>query len=361
MSAPVLKQLRVSNFTIFDELDLDLVPGVNVFLGQNATGKTHLLKLLYATCRAVATARDLDRSKTGFATHLSKRLVRNFQLDSVGRLASRVQGHKHSTVQVIAGGEISFEFSTRQRELDLRRWQIDSDRWPDPVYLPTKEVLSMFHGLVSAMAEDRLDLEELYADLALKLGARAGAGNRADWQRRLMEPLERMLKATVEYDEKAQRFYIRQRGVGRLEVGLAAEGYRKIGMLLQLVANRSLAGNSVLFWDEPEVNINPSFAEPLAELLAEFARQGTQVVIATHDYFILKYLGLVAEQAGGEIPVRYFSLYREREGDKFVQAAQADNLYDLARNPVMDEFERLYAQEARRFYSAPAAAAGRKG
>lgn len=351
MTTSALQKLSLSNFTLFDSAELNLSPGINVFLGQNATGKTHLLKLLYAVSRAVSTAKDLDRSKTGFATHLSKRLIRNFQLANVGRLASRIQGHKHCAIRVVAGGEISFEFSTRHRELDLNRWQIDAARWPDPVYLPTKEVLSMFHGLVSAMAEDRLELEELYVDLALKLGSRPGSGKRAEWQSRLMEPLERMLKATVEYDEKAQRFFIRQRGI-RLEAGLAAEGYRKIGMLLQLVANRSLAGNSVLFWDEPEVNINPSFAEPLAELLSEFARQGTQVVLATHDYFVLKYLGLVTQRAGGEIPIRYFSLFREREADKFVQVEQADDLYDLQVNPVMDEFERLYAQEAQHFYGA---------
>lgn len=349
MGAAKLQRLKLSNFTLFDACELPFTPGINVILGQNATGKTHLLKLLYAVCRAVATARDLDCSKTGFTTHLSKRLVRNFQVDAVGRLASRVQGHKHSAVTVTADGSIAFEFSTRDRELSLLKWDIDKHRWPDPVYLPTKEVLSMFHGLVPAMAESHLELEELYSDLALKLGARAGSGKRAEWQQQLMAPLEKMLKASIDYDENAQRFYIKQRGLGRVEAGLAAEGYRKIGMLLQLVANRSLADNAVLFWDEPEANMNPAFAEPLAELLAEFARQGTQVFLATHDYFTLKYLSLTA--AAQRTSVRYFGLYRDTPTDKFVRFSIEDDLYDLDPNPVIDAFERLYRLESKQFYS----------
>jgi hypothetical protein len=56
-----------------------------------------------------------------------------------------------------------------------------------------------------------------------------------------MEPLGKMFKATVTYDEKQQRFFIcQQRCIGQLEAGLAAEGYRKIGMLLQLAENSAL-------------------------------------------------------------------------------------------------------------------------
>ncbi|MBE0508986.1 MAG: AAA family ATPase [Marinospirillum sp.] len=349
MDSPYLKTLSLDNFTLFDKAQLDFSPGINVFLGQNASGKTHLLKLLYSVSRAVTTAKDLDTSKAGFAMHLSKRLIRNFQVEKIGRLASRVHGHKHCNVEVKGeGAAISFDFSTRDQEIALGSWNIKRPQWPDPVYLPTKEILSMFHGLVSAMAENGLELEELYSDLALKLGTRSGTGPKVEWQKNLMEPLEKMLKAAVIYDEKQQRFYIKQRGIGKLEAGLAAEGYRKIGMLLQLVANRSLAENSALFWDEPEVNVNPSFAEPLAGLIRAFSEQKTQVFIATHDYFVLKYLHLLASEKN--TPIQFFSLYREKSTDKFVKVEAARNLYELEHNPVLEEFDKLYQSELNNFY-----------
>jgi recombinational DNA repair ATPase RecF len=44
----MLDRLELENFTVFREVNLDFSPGLNVFVGPNATGKTHILKLLYA-------------------------------------------------------------------------------------------------------------------------------------------------------------------------------------------------------------------------------------------------------------------------------------------------------------------------
>jgi recombinational DNA repair ATPase RecF len=40
--------LRLSEFSAFDEASLSFSPGINVFIGRNSNGKTHILKLLYA-------------------------------------------------------------------------------------------------------------------------------------------------------------------------------------------------------------------------------------------------------------------------------------------------------------------------
>ena len=46
----MLTRLRLQNFTAFSTLDMRLSPGINIFIGTNGTGKTHILKLLYAAC-----------------------------------------------------------------------------------------------------------------------------------------------------------------------------------------------------------------------------------------------------------------------------------------------------------------------
>ena len=45
-----LTQLKLENLTAFSTLDLNFSPGINVFIGANSTGKTHLLKTLYTAC-----------------------------------------------------------------------------------------------------------------------------------------------------------------------------------------------------------------------------------------------------------------------------------------------------------------------
>ncbi len=44
----MLKQLKIENFTVFPKADLQFASGLNIFLGENGCGKSHLLKLLYA-------------------------------------------------------------------------------------------------------------------------------------------------------------------------------------------------------------------------------------------------------------------------------------------------------------------------
>ena len=46
----MITKLRLKNFTAFKELEIDFSSKVNVIIGENGTGKTHLLKAAYAVC-----------------------------------------------------------------------------------------------------------------------------------------------------------------------------------------------------------------------------------------------------------------------------------------------------------------------
>ena len=43
-----IKKIKVNNFTVFNELEINASDGVNVIIGENGVGKTHLLKLIYS-------------------------------------------------------------------------------------------------------------------------------------------------------------------------------------------------------------------------------------------------------------------------------------------------------------------------
>lgn len=42
-----LKQLSIQNFRNYQELEVEFHPGLNIFLGQNAQGKTNILESIY--------------------------------------------------------------------------------------------------------------------------------------------------------------------------------------------------------------------------------------------------------------------------------------------------------------------------
>ena len=78
-----ITHLRLDNFTSFTAFDQPLSSGVNILIGANGTGKTHLLKTLYAAC-AVTVGEDRDK---GFALKL--RNVFNPHEGNIGRLVRR--------------------------------------------------------------------------------------------------------------------------------------------------------------------------------------------------------------------------------------------------------------------------------
>jgi ABC-type multidrug transport system ATPase subunit len=45
-----IDKLRLINFTAFKDLTMEFSPGINAIIGENATGKTHVLKVLFAAC-----------------------------------------------------------------------------------------------------------------------------------------------------------------------------------------------------------------------------------------------------------------------------------------------------------------------
>ena len=58
-----MKQIRVENFRCYDNLTVNLKPGVNLLIGDNASGKTTVLK----ACRYVLSFRKPFRKFSGKA------------------------------------------------------------------------------------------------------------------------------------------------------------------------------------------------------------------------------------------------------------------------------------------------------
>ena len=67
-------------------------------------------------------------------------------------------------------------------------------------------------------------------------------------------------------------------------------GVANLGILALLIERKVLDEDTLLFIDEPEAHLHPAWQVVMAEALFELARQGVNVVIATHSIDILKWL-----------------------------------------------------------------------
>lgn len=337
----MLRSLEITNFTAFRHAELRFSPGLNVIVGDNGLGKTHLLKLPYAVM--AASAREGRKPGAGKSTkavlqrRLAEKLVGVFRPEALGRLARRGNGSGRCEVSVTFrdnDASIGFALSTRNKsEVDITQ---EPDAWCDraPVFLPTRELLTIYPGFVSLYETHELEFDETWRDTCLLLGSPARRGPRPEDTKKLLEPLEKIVDGSFIL-EGSGRFYLKRHRSATMEMHLIAEGWRTIGMLARLIATDSLVDSGCLFWDEPEANLNPTLIQKVAAAILGLCSAGTQVVAATHNLFLLRELEILLQSPQfRDIEQRYFAL---RSGSDGVEVAQGDTMNAMEPLLLVDE------------------------
>ena len=331
-----LTRLSLERFTAFEKLRLDLSPGVNVFVGANGTGKTHLMKIAYAAC-------DITKSDVGFVDKLVRVFLPSGR--APGRLVKRYGQSTRCVVEVFRGDrKLRASFSNHASVAGsatvtgAKGWRANP---LDSVYIPVKEMLANAPGFRSLYAHREVHFEEIYADIVDRALLPVRRGPTDQRRKRLLKILQGAIDGKVQ--QTNEEFFLRNRQ-GNLEFTLLAEGLRKLGLLWLLIQNGTLLEGSVLFWDEPETNLNPALFGRLVEILFELARGGVQVFLATHDYVILKELDLQRQDRDS---IALHSLYREGESGELAYRT-ADSYSDIHPNAIAEAFGDLYDREVKR-------------
>lgn len=332
-----IQKLHLWQFSAFEEAELELVPGINVFLGANATGKSHVMKAMYAPLKV------LEQSGTTLPTEarLKEKLANVFKPDdgAMGRLVHRRKGQGQGGLGIYGStGDVELTLFTkgaRAVKLDRSTWVAEAPT----TFLPTREVLAMYEGFAAAYQDRELSFDETYYDACVALGRAALRGPRSEAARALIRPLEEALGGKVVL--KGNRFYL-VRADASTEAHLVAEGLRKIASVAQLVVNGSLTNNGILFWDEPEANLNPRLVTTVVDFLLELASRGMQIFVTTHDYLLAHKLSLLSEYGKRpDVPIRFFAFHRVKPHSPVIVGA-GDTMAALPDNPMLDEFLRHY-------------------
>ena len=212
-----------------------------------------------------------------------------------------------------------------------RKWQ---DMRIESVYIPVKEMLANAPGFRSLYANRDIHFEAVYADI-LDRAFLPALRQRPSVYRHLLRELQEVLGGRV--NATNEEFFLSTRK-GRFEFSLLAEGLRKLGLLWLLIGNGTLPSGSVLFWDEPETNLNPKLYGLVIKALLELQRNGVQIFLATHDYAILKELDL---QMTNDDRVAFHSFYHN-EGDDELICRTSANYLGIHPNAIAEAFTGIY-------------------
>ncbi len=339
-----ITKVKLWEFSAFKDVEFAPCAGINVFLGTNASGKSHAMKALYAPIKTM----EQTGSTIPLDARLHEKFAKVYRPDDgfLGRLVRRRKGQGQGWIDIEGTtGNIGVTLFTRGK----KKLEVRSDSWKteEPtVFLPTREVLAMYEGFVSAYQARELSFDETYYDACVALGRSVLRGPRSEQAQALIVPLEKSLGGKVAL--KGNRFYV-VRADGEMEAHLVAEGLRKIACLAQLVLNGSLTTNGILFWDEPEANLNPRLVSLVVDMLVELGKRGVQIFVTTHDYLLAHKLSLLSEYGKcADLPIRFFAFHRAEDHDP-VQISPGNVLADLPDNPILDEFAKHYDFERELF------------
>lgn len=331
-----LSQIKLENFTSFDALNLNLSPGINLLIGPNGTGKTHLMKILYAAC-AITTGEDLDKT---FAQKL--RNVFNPYEGRMGRLARRQSGSIKTNIIVSQpnGLKLSAEFSNHTAKPDDIKTTSETAWKKNPLessYIPVKEMLAHAPGFLATAARREIAFEEVYLDIIKRAFLPKLLGPANTDRQTLLTALQKAIDGKVVV--KGEHFFLKNKQ-GDLEFSLLAEGIRKLALIWLLIQNGTLQSGSILFWDEPEANLNPALMGQVVEVILALQRQGVQVIMSTHNYVLLKEFDLRKQTNDA---VRYISLFRNEQGS--VSSHETDEYRQINPNAIAATFTDLYERD----------------
>ena len=335
-----IQKVKVKNYTVFKDCHLNVSPSVNIFIGENGTGKTHLLKAIYAACEVT---KDLHFGATKFVeyfTQNAEQIGLIFNKNSAEDEDINISFSVTDADQVTTSSSLVSPVSTNSYI-----FSVPANVKMNAVYIPCKDMLTHSNGfLAMANTYQNFPFDKTLTDIVAK---------NSRWKMKtppviassILPVLEEMIDGEVIFEN--DDFFIKKRDGRKIIFNIEAEGLKKIGLLWQLLMTNSIAENSILLWDEPEANLNPKFLPKLVECLLQLSRNGVQIFLSTHNYIFAKYFDVLKKDSD---KILYHSLYFDDKVEG-VQVETQPFFQLLQHNDIADAFnlllERVYDMQVR--------------
>lgn len=329
----MLNRIELTNFGPLTQIDWKKLGQINLVIGANDTGKTFLLKALYSGVRTLEEYKRGNDQRTA-AEILADKLRWTFQAEKIGDLVTKGADAPLSYSLSLDHQQFRYGFGKDTTKQIATQENHTMSRKSNSVFLPAKEVLSLHQIILKSREVDRVfGFDDTYVDLARALQLPKGAQNYSKFAK-ARQKLEEILGGKVEYDETSGWQF--KKGNQKFPIGVTAEGIKKIAILDTLLGNRYLGTESIVFIDEPEAALHPVAISRLLDIVAMLAERGIQFFLASHSYFVVKKLFLIAQENDLSIPVISAC------DDAWQYADLKDGMPD---NPIINESIKLYKEE----------------
>jgi hypothetical protein len=296
-----ITNVKLKNFKVFKgDFTAKFCPGVNVLRGENGTGKTTLLNVMYAHCRdahyaccdEVHSVRPMDSFGAPVPTSLAE---------------SVVVGTADPVVNML------------------------------PIYFPGKDVLEHAKSL-----KPRTDFKgSVFDDISTQVlltGECVDAREQSDTQRAVSVGITNIIGGRVEWVPSEGAFYTVRVDGGRTLFSDESSGVEKLGHLEALVRSGQLQPGSILFWDAPENDLHTRFMYVLTDMLLILACSGVQIFIVTYSDDLAEYLSDCGERCRGRM-VKFITLYKKGDQIERTESDRFTSTYSQVVGAIVTNYE----------------------
>ncbi|MDO5464544.1 MAG: AAA family ATPase [Akkermansia sp.] len=335
----MIRKLAVEGVTVFPQREaFHFVPGVNIIVGGNDSGKSHLMKLCYAISKwgCDGNRRELPEVWAE-EKRLRRDLLRVFGTHQLTSLTARNRGNGQATLQAsleghkvpLGAAELAFHFTAGQEEEGLHIKKLPQRFLSEnAVFISPREVLSIYPCYMQAGKRYPELLDSASWELCRALEEEPDSTPIPEALRYVIKQIETLFAGKLQRING--RFYLQRLGQEPLELNLIAEGFKRLGTLGLLIGNGTVRAGTSLFWDEPEMNLNTSHLPLLVSIILGLCRAGVQVMLTTHSLFLLRELVIqLADRLNSKVSRKFFGLQPPGNSNSGVRTSTGDTLDEI--------------------------------
>lgn len=332
----MISHLEIDNIGPITHFDSGKLGKINLFIGHNGMGKTTILKLLYATVKSIEqNGRGRNKMKN-FNELLAEKLVNTFDTDDIGKIVRQKSPGK-AVVKVTHSNQIcTYTFSNAAKK-QIAYNNVNNTFPPmstNSVFIPAKEVLAIQKPILSSREREEFGFDDTYYDVARALEPTKKGRNYKEFAS-ARNMLSEAIGGRIEYDAERNEWIFKDKNKRAFDIALTSEGIKKLSIIDSLLGSHYLSEDSIVFIDEPESALHPEMISKFMDIVMTLSKRGLQFFIASHSYFVIKKLYLLAHQEKVSIPV--FSI-----DEKLTRSDLKEEMPD---NPIIAESVRLYREE----------------
>lgn len=378
-----MANLHLENFAKINNSNLD-IQNITVIAGKPGTGKSYIMKILYTLEDALSNATDSSKEILEKIEETNKKLPVDFkEIDD-----EKIKDFSEEEAKILLN-LLSFLDSKLKNGLGIKK--VTNDLTVNEV--ATNVYKNILNSIFGSMSQISSNFKVSYNDTKLTYNAEVGlkvevnpnekhdnkkvifvetplilefykfidkTPNKTPYH---IESLLKEFKTNYSFTDEEQdkfianfiekshdiiqgniessgdSFIFNKTNDNNYDIINASSGIKSIGLLQYLVTNKALKNGSVLFWEEPEVHLHPTWQLKMIELFIELMKNGVKIIFSTHSPYMCDYLNAISKKQEIEDKVS-FNLLNEEDGVVSNTILNEEN-WNLLQAELLDPLEEI--------------------